>query len=61
MDTAHTPVFYLFSDLVSGVAVAAHLDLEVLKQCASEQGYADWLIRDGKSLDSNVVAQAPQP
>lgn len=61
MEATRAPFFYLFSDPLSGMAVAAHHDVAALTQCASEQGYSDWLIRDGKSLDSNVVAQAPQP
>lgn len=56
MDTTQPPFYYLFDTPVAGMAVAAHLDLEVLKQCALAQGYPAWVIRDGKSIDSNVVA-----
>jgi len=62
MTDPRAPSYYLFSSSTAGVAAATDLDLEVLKQCAAtqyaadEQGYADWVIRDGKSIDSTVVA-----
>jgi hypothetical protein len=59
MNMDRPPLYYLFEDAEKGSAVGVHLDLEVLKQCAINQGYSAWVIRDADfSPAAKVVAQA---